>query len=411
MCLENLRLETQNIAAHIATTLQAIACALVLSACSGGGSSASPPAGGITVVPRDKSVLISWVPEPNVEYWLLYSTSSSISTQQLTSAPGNGKIVQSVVSPYTLGSLANGTTYYFTLNGRTNGGPAGADSPVVSATPRLAGANWSVGTPAGANNLLALAFGGQFIAVGSNGAMFTSPDGIAWTAFPFVVGTDLNAIVYNPNPVVYVAVGASGVILTSIDRTTWTIQNSGITGNLLGITSNGAGLMVATGANGTIVTSPDRVNWTAVASGTPQNLNAVTIGNGLFTAVGNAGVILTSTNGTTWQPALSGTSANLTGIAFDGRRFVAVGAAGTVVTSTDGVNWTPQAAIAPSNLAAVTFGSQFVAVGSGGTIFTSPDGVSWTAATSGTVNNLNAIASANGGYSAVGATGTDLTSY
>ena len=281
MRLKNFRFFSRRLTA-LSPAILAIATALLVSACSGGGSSASPPAGGITVIPRDSSVLISWTAEANVEYWLLYSTSGSISTQSLTASPASGKIVQAVTPPYSLGGLTNGTTYYFTLNGRKSGGPAGADSPVVSATPRIAGSAWTVGTPAGTNNLRAIAFGGQFIAVGSNGAMFTSPNGSAWTAFAFVVATDLNAIVYNPNPVVYVAVGAAGTILTSIDRTTWTIQNSGVAANLLGVATNGVNFWVATGANGTIVTSPDVNNWTAAVSGTVENLNAVTFGNGKF---------------------------------------------------------------------------------------------------------------------------------
>ena len=390
----------------------AIASALVLVACGivGNGKPADPPAGGITAVPRDGSVIVSWVPEDGVDYWLDYAASSALTSQNVRDLPA-GTIVPHVASPKVVQGLTNGTTYYFTINGRKDGGPGGSDAPVVAATPRPAGNSWTVGPAAGTNDLRGVAFGSQFISVGANGVMFSSPDGATLTALPFVVASDLNAVAYNGSPALYIAVGAAGAVLTSGDGQNWQIQNSGITNNLSGVTSNGSGFIVAVGANGTLITSSGGASWTALSSGTTENLNAVAYGNGRLVAVGAAGVLLTSTDGTTWQLAASGSSLALNGITFGANQFVAVGAAGTVVTSTDGVTWTPQTAIGPGNLSAVAYGTQFVAVGSGGSVFTSTDGITWTARSSGTGSVLNAVASGNKGYSAVGAAGTNLTAY
>ena len=91
--------------------------------------------------------------------------------------------------------------------------------------------------------------------------------------------------------------------------------------------------------------------------------------------------------------------------------FVAIGAAGTVLTSSDGLTWTPRSAISANTMNAVAFGGQFVAVGNAGSIYTSLDGITWQAQASGTVNDLTALVRTSSGYLAVGAAGTNLTSF
>ena len=91
----------------------------------------------------------------------------------------------------------------------------------------------------------------------------------------------------------FVGVGEEGVILTSPDGALWTKKNSGTT-NWLHCVIFGNGQFVAVGDNGTILTSPDGTVWTQRNSGTINNLYSVTYANGLFVAVGNNGTILTS---------------------------------------------------------------------------------------------------------------------
>jgi hypothetical protein len=92
-------------------------------------------------------------------------------------------------------------------------------------------------------------------------------------------------------------------------------------------------------------------------------------------------------------------------------RYVAVGAGGTVLTSLDGTTWTAQAPLTTNDLTAITFGGQFVAVGKGGVILTSLDGLAWETRTSGTTNDLLAVTRTVSGYTAVGTSGTNVTSF
>jgi hypothetical protein len=54
---------------------------------------------------------------------------------------------------------------------------------------------------------------GLFVAVGSRGAILTSPDGVNWTAQTSPTSDDLSAVTYGNGT--FVAVGYSGTIVTS----------------------------------------------------------------------------------------------------------------------------------------------------------------------------------------------------
>jgi len=59
----------------------------------------------------------------------------------------------------------------------------------------------------------------------------------------------------------------------------------------------------------------------------------------------------------------------------------------------------------------VVYGGQFVAVGKAGSLFTSQDGVTWQVRDSGTPNDLTAVTRTLSGYTAVGAAGTNISSF
>jgi hypothetical protein len=389
-----------------------ISTALILASCNEGSS--APPPTDVTVVPGDGVVTVSWTTAPSVDYFLYYVVGNSVSRW----TTGTSSVI-SVSSPYVLTGLTNDTTYTFTMDGRTNGGPAGSASPSISATPRLAGATWNSGTALGAT-LRGATYGTLFAAVGDSGVIQTSPDGKTWTSQTSGVSANLNAAVYGGS---YLAAGAGGVILLSADAITWTSETSGTANNLNGLGSNGA-FYLAVGDNGTILTSSGGASWTVPTSGTSNALYAVTYGNSRYVAVGASGTILTSADAVTWQAAtspvityaLKGVTYGLnTSVTPSVGVFVATGGNGTLLTSADGITWTQQAAI-QSNPAinAVTYGTQFVAVGDTGGIFTSTDGITWIAPTSVTpsnANNLYAIAHGNHGYASVGLVGANLTAY
>lgn len=98
-----------------------------------------------------------------------------------------------------------------------------------------------------------------YLAIGANGTMAETSDGITWKHIDSHTSSDLYAVSH-PNKT-YVVVGAQGTILTSNDGLIWTPQTSGTTNSLLTINYLN-GKYVAAGINGTIVTSPDGINWT-----------------------------------------------------------------------------------------------------------------------------------------------------
>jgi hypothetical protein len=395
----------------------AILAGLLVAGCGSSGHSADAPANA-AVLAGDGIATVTWPMDSGVDYWLFYANSTSISTSNWTTIPGS-KSVLGAASPYVATGLVNGAIYSFTLNGRTNGGPGGPGTPLVSAIPRLAGTAtaslptpWTAGVALGANDLRGVSWGTVFVAVGANGAMFSSVDGTNWTALNSGVATNLNAAVFRS---VYLAAGDGGAMLYSIDAITWTPRNTGTANNLNAIATN-SGLFVAVGAKGTIVTSGDGITWTAAAnSATTNDLYAVTaFGNSLWIAVGANGTLVASADGSTWKSVTSNTALDLKGIAAgtstatSALMLVAVGANGTLITSPDGATWTAQTAIGPNTLSAVNFGTQFIAVGANGSVFTSTDGTTWAGQPFTTNSNLNAIVHALFGYSVVGAAGVNL---
>lgn len=398
---------------YFITRIAAIATIFFLAGCNSGGSPADAPTD-VTVTPGDGIVTVTWTMQPGVDYWLFSAAASSITTGtsgNWGSSP-EARVIISATSPQIVTGLTNGTTYSFTINGRTDGGPAGPDSISISAVPRLAGATWNTAVSAGTADLHGVAYGTTFVAAGSGGSLFSSADGMAWTALASGISSNLNAAVYGN--ATYLAAGAGGMVLLSTDTVAWTQPASGTSSDLHALAYSGS-LFLAAGANGTIITSYDGLNWTVASSGTSSHLYGITYGNGLYVAVGASGTLLTSADGATWQVVASPTAAELKGVAYGAGTFVALGAGGTLITSADGITWTLQSPIASGPaINAVIYGTQFIAVGDGGAIYTSTDGMSWatpSSVTPASSNNLYAVTRGNYGYSTVGAAGSNLTAY
>jgi hypothetical protein len=390
---------------RLLTRTLAMIAIVLLTGCGVAGNPAAPPAA-VVATEGDSSVVVSFPMEPNVEYWLFYAPTSNLTSTNFNTVLG-GKVITAAVSPQLVIGLPNGTTYYFTINGRTDKGPGGAGTPLVSATPRPAGNVWNLGPSLVATDLLGAAYGAVFVVVGAKGAMFSTPDGVTWTTINPVVPGDLNAVFYGIGR--YIAVGAGGVALQSADAITWTAVSSGTVNSLNAGASNGS-IYLAAGAGGTFTVSSDGQTWEVRNAGTSSDLYGVAFGNGTWVVVGANGTIVTSTDTSNWTTAASQTSATLKAVTYSSATatFVAVGAGGAVVTSPDGVNWTARAPLSSATLTGVGFSSQFAAVGDNGRIFTSADGVTWQPAPSGTPANLNTVAFGNLRFLAAGAAGTNL---
>jgi hypothetical protein len=131
-----------------------------------------------------------------------------------------------------------------------------------------------------------------------------------------------------------VAVGQEGTVVTSPDGINWTVQDSGQFNNLLSVTYGSVGFL-AVGASGTILTSPDGVNWAQGDSGTSATLESATFGNGYYLVDGPNALVMTSPDGVNWTTRNIGATGNPTlyGSAFLNGRFDVVGSGGTILES------------------------------------------------------------------------------
>lgn len=381
-----------------------IATVLAFSGCH---RKADPPGDaptGVTATEGDGLVVISWDMLPDLTYWIFLEVGSSVAVGQPSAFA-----IRNAISPRPVGGLVNGTKYAFVMNATHDDSAAGPNSFPVVATPRLAGDTWTSGAPlplGAPQNLRGITFnGGRFVVVGDAATIragdfiYTSTDPQAqgvtsWmppTSLPSPFTANLSAVTFSTG---YVALGTDGSIISSTDGLTWG-ANTAITatGAMNGIAFGFIGgitpTYVAVGDGGQIFTSNDlSTPWTARTSGTANNLTSVALVNGYFVASGAGGTLLESQDGIQWVQLSTNTTATLRGIAFGpssasptGVLYVAVGDAGTIIT-TPGITtaWTP---VTPppvaQNLQSVTVGgasgTRFVAVGQGGAVVLSDDGI------------------------------------
>ncbi|MEN9813273.1 MAG: hypothetical protein RL479_1959, partial [Verrucomicrobiota bacterium] len=233
------------------------------------------------------------------------------------------------------------------------------------------------------------------VAVGENGTILTSPDGVTWTSQGSATTARLRAATLLRDTLV--VVGQAGTVLTSPDGFTWTSIVSGIPEGLRGVAAS-ASLAVAVGGQttGRIFTSPDAVTWTEAILATPAGpLRGIAYDGTRFAAVGAGGSILTSVDGATWVTRTSGTAERLDGILWTGSAFEVISNTGKFLRSTDGgATWSaPVAGSAPAWIEGMAWSpTRVVTVGAGGRIRTSDDGLNWTWRSSGVAGTLHGVA-------------------
>ena len=219
----------------------------------------------------------------------------------------------------------------------------------------------------------------------------------------------------------YVAVGYDGGVMTSTNGISWTTGNTGIANRSWSSITYGEGIFVAIAwgdeiiSTAGIMTSPDGITWTSIAAPAQESWSGVAYGNGIFVAVsytGNGNRVMTSPDGITWTRQTSATNNEWRAITYGNGTFVAVstdGSGNRVMTSPDGVAWTIQTSAADNYWLSVTFGNgTFVAVSADGSgnLMTSPDGITWTSRTSATNNSWTSVTFGNGTFVAVSADGS-----
>lgn len=204
--------------------------------------------------------------------------------------------------------------------------------------------------------------GGDYLAVGNRGSLFTSSDGVSWSGLQSGTSNTLNHIHAGDGR--YIVVGASGTIITSQDGLSWTVQNSGTSETLYGAFWNGSKYVVV---GNTILTSPDGNIWTPHSYGGTSVMLAIAAGNGVQVTVGTNGTIVTSSDGNTWIQRSSGTTQQLNSVVWTGSHFVAAGRSGVTLSSPDGISWMSHATASTQDIAAIVWnGERLVAGGASG---------------------------------------------
>ncbi len=205
--------------------------------------------------------------------------------------------------------------------------------------------------------------GASWVAVGSWGAVVTSPDAFAW---PPAVCPDEPS--YEQAP--YRASASSRDALVLVNRDGLDTVVGGTTHHfpVIGATdvlwTGGRFVVVGDGLTGW---SDDGVAWTLTASS--ASLAKLAFDGSRLVAVGGSGASAWSGDGLTWAATATGTAADLTELAWAGDRFVAGSADGTVVESVDGGTWVPAGPFPLPSLAGLAWtGRELVAVTGDGTI-------------------------------------------
>lgn len=177
--------------------------------------------------------------------------------------------------------------------------------------------NWKNITPVGSSSSFyngVINYNNQAVVVGSGGVVvtFDAKTGEDFKTVTSNTNNDLFAIGVSGNNsnYLYVAVGANGTIITSSDGITWTKSDIPTTENLYALTIPNATVApskdnpyVVVGSKGVILTSYDGKSWNNVVSGTTNTLLAVQYSSGVFIAAGVNGTILKSSDGVNWSPA------------------------------------------------------------------------------------------------------------
>jgi hypothetical protein len=428
---------------HLAAALLALSA---LNGCGSNGESANPPSGGLQANAGDGSVVVTWTDDLSVDYWLFVSTDPTLTTQNFSTLT-DVRIIRGARSPYVLCGYPDGRTLYLAMNGRTGGGPGGPGTPTINATLRVAGNTWTPGTPL-ATDFNSVGYSpitsclstgrptGIFVAVGPNGAIASSTDGVTFTARSAPAGftSDLNAVAsftqsinVPTNPGLKIlAVGAGCATLVSTDGETWTtgFAFDPTLPTLRGIAINGS-TFIAVGDNGMIRTSTDGITWDTHASPTAANLQGIGCNGNMCLAVGDNGALLrTLDNGQTWtiQPinglpqlkrVVYGNFNNNLGTTTTAlNTWVIVGDAGTVLYSTDlGLTWTANLVAGAANFTGVSYITRFVAVDSAGNSFASVDGVAWSAAVPTGIASPRGLTNNGFSYVTVGTGGATAASF
>lgn len=122
------------------------------------------------------------------------------------------------------------------------------------------------------------------------------------------------------------AVGSQGRVVTSVDGVNWTIVDGAGAPDPWSFTG-------VTYGNGLFVASARYYGWQPSEVLTSKDGASVAYGGGRFVAVGDHGTILTSRDGIHWAEESAGTDQGLWDVAYAEGRFVIIGYTGTIISA------------------------------------------------------------------------------
>jgi hypothetical protein len=219
----------------------------------------------------------------------------------------------------------------------------------------------------------------RFVAVGTQGLVFTSPDGEEWTSVRSGIAEDLTGVFHYHEELydesmyrTFMAIGKSGAVYRSVEGSAWKrviAPQSGVFHRIFrpakewfGTFQDSGVVLFSNGAD----TVPE--SWHRIWTGTRNRLTASALGRGLSVAVGTGGAVVAlpdSVNFDNYRFELghSPTQADLRAVAWGRDRFIAVGDSGTAVVSADGRAWIREAAGYGGTLHGIAFGAgKFIAI-------------------------------------------------
>lgn len=234
--------------------------------------------------------------------------------------------------------------------------------------------------------LRSVAFGGgQFLAVGEDGFAATSADGAAWTVRVTGATAHLNRAVYLQDR--FWVAGDAGVVITNNFRFNFSVVNVGVTNDLFAVAGNGSDVVIA-GDGILLLGKAAGGSWLSQVDSATQTLAPIwpyysALWDGrLFLVGGRTGMKVEGFRTNSASPMLwfnepQPTRNWLWSVTQQNGVFAASGADGAIVTSVDGIGWNrelvPTAAQAEVLLGIGGNSNALVVAGSAGTLLVSPN--------------------------------------
>ncbi len=223
------------------------------------------------------------------------------------------------------------------------------------------GQNWNIlsyNAGVDLNDILRLNLDTAF-AIGDNGVIVQTTDGINWINITSGTTYNLNNIGYF-NDSIAVIIGDTGAILKSIDGgNNWAPILSGTLANLNNIYTVNDSVAYVVGGNNTILKTIDRgTTWASLLPFSPTKFEScIATNNNMFAAGTEGSIFRSDATGLNWQMLTTGTNVHLYSLHFPTDSIgYAVGEQGTVLKTTDkGDNWVSQISNTSYNLTSVHF--------------------------------------------------------